>query len=93
MQAVRGSSLGSRPCDSLPSFAIRCPGGTRFRRLGRQSCCDGSKPEQPSGVGLEFVTPHASTDDELLRVREPAYGGRMLAGTLSAGEIRRIGIP
>ena len=46
-----------------------------------------------AGARLEFVEPHAATDDELLRVHERAYVGRVLSGTLSAAEIRRIGFP
>jgi acetoin utilization deacetylase AcuC-like enzyme len=42
---------------------------------------------------LTFIEPHAATDEELLRVHERAYVGRVLAGTLSAEEIRRIGFP
>jgi acetoin utilization deacetylase AcuC-like enzyme len=46
-----------------------------------------------AGAGLEFVEPHAATDDELVRVHERAYVGRVLAGALSAAEVRRIGFP
>ena len=46
-----------------------------------------------AGARLEFVEPHAATDDELLRVHERGYLGRVFAGTLSAAEIRRIGFP
>jgi acetoin utilization deacetylase AcuC-like enzyme len=46
-----------------------------------------------TGARLEFVEPHAATDDELLRVHERGYLGRVFAGTLSAAEIRRIGFP
>lgn len=46
-----------------------------------------------AGAPFEFIEPHAATDDELLRVHDRAYVGRVLAGTLSAAEIRRIGFP
>jgi acetoin utilization deacetylase AcuC-like enzyme len=46
-----------------------------------------------AGAALEFIEPHAATDDELLRVHDRAYVGRVLAGRLSAAEIRRIGFP
>ncbi|MBM4057709.1 MAG: histone deacetylase [Planctomycetes bacterium] len=46
-----------------------------------------------AGAPLAFVEPHAATDDELLRVHDRRYVGRVLAGTLSAAEIRRIGFP
>jgi acetoin utilization deacetylase AcuC-like enzyme len=46
-----------------------------------------------TGVALEFVEPHAATDEELLRVHDRGYVGRVLAGTLSTDEQRRIGFP
>jgi acetoin utilization deacetylase AcuC-like enzyme len=46
-----------------------------------------------AGAPFEFIEPHAATDDELLRVHDRAYVGRVLAGTLSDAEIRRIGFP
>jgi len=46
-----------------------------------------------AGARLEFVEPHAATDDEILRVHDRAYVGRVLAGTLSPAEVRRIGFP
>jgi acetoin utilization deacetylase AcuC-like enzyme len=46
-----------------------------------------------AGAPLEFVEPHAATDDELLRVHNRAYVGRVLSGTLSPAEVRRIGFP
>jgi acetoin utilization deacetylase AcuC-like enzyme len=42
---------------------------------------------------LEFIEPHAATDDELLRVHARSYLGRVMAGTLSREEVRRIGFP
>ena len=46
-----------------------------------------------AGAPLVFVEPHAATDDELLRVHDRAYVGRVLSGTLSPAEVRRIGFP
>lgn len=46
-----------------------------------------------AGAALEFVEPHAATDEELLRVHDRAYVGRVLAGTLSRDEVRRLGFP
>ena len=45
------------------------------------------------GVHFEFIEPHAATDAELLRVHHKDYIGRVMAGTLSKEEIRRIGFP
>ncbi|NJD18303.1 MAG: histone deacetylase [Gemmatimonadetes bacterium] len=41
----------------------------------------------------ELTVPDAATEDELLRVHEPGYVGRVLHGELSREEIRRIGFP
>ncbi len=46
-----------------------------------------------AGVPFEFVEPHAATDDELVRVHDRGYVGRVLAGTLAPHEVRRIGFP
>ncbi|MFM8733729.1 MAG: histone deacetylase [Pirellulales bacterium] len=46
-----------------------------------------------AGAPLEFVEPHAATDEELLRVHDRAYVGRVLSGMLTPAEIRRIGFP
>ena len=40
-----------------------------------------------AGAPLAFVDPHAATDDELLRVHDRAYVGRVLSGTLTAAEV------
>ena len=46
-----------------------------------------------AGADLAFVEPHAATDDEILRVHDRGYVGRVFAGTHSRDEIRRIGFP
>ena len=46
-----------------------------------------------TGATVEFIEPHAATDDELLRVHTRDYLGRVMAGTLSRDEVRRIGFP
>ncbi|MFM7033889.1 MAG: histone deacetylase [Planctomycetia bacterium] len=45
------------------------------------------------GQWLEFIEPHAATADELLRVHCREYVGRVIAGSLSPAEVRRIGFP
>jgi len=39
------------------------------------------------------VEPHAATDEELLRVHDRGYVGRVFSGTLTRDEQRRIGFP
>jgi acetoin utilization deacetylase AcuC-like enzyme len=46
-----------------------------------------------AGAPFEFIEPHAATDDELLRVHDRGYVGRVLAGALAPQEVRRIGFP
>ena len=78
------------PCDRYP---LPLPDGHRFpidkymllrRRLEQHAA---------AGMPLEFIEPHAATDDELLRVHAQGYLGRVMAGTLSREEVRRIGFP
>ena len=78
------------PCDR---FRLPLPDGHSFpidkyallrQRLQRHAL---------AGAPLEFIEPHAATDDELLRVHCRDYVGRVMAGTLSREEVRRIGFP
>jgi acetoin utilization deacetylase AcuC-like enzyme len=78
------------PCDR---FRLPLPDGHSFpidkysllrQRLERHAS---------AGAPLEFIEPHAATDDELLRVHSRDYVGRVMAGTLSRDEVRRIGFP
>lgn len=78
------------PCDR---FRLPLPAGHRFpidkyallrRRLAAHAA---------AGAPLEFIEPHAATDEELLRVHERSYVGRVLSGGLSREEIRRLGFP
>ena len=78
------------PCDR---FRLPLPAGHSFpidkytllrQRLERHAA---------AGAAFEFIEPHAATDDELLRVHCRDYVGRVMAGTLSRDEIRRIGFP
>ena len=78
------------PSDRYP---LPLPAGHRFPadkyRLLRRRL----EGHAAAGAAVVFVEPHAATDDELLRVHDRAYVGRVLAGTLSRDEIRRIGFP
>ena len=78
------------PCDR---FRLPLPDGHSFpidkysllrQRLERHAA---------AGAPLEFIEPHAATDDELLRVHCRDYVGRVMAGMLTRDEIRRIGFP
>jgi len=78
------------PCDRFP---LPLPDGHSFpidkyallrRRLEAHAA---------AGAPFEFIEPHAATPDELLRVHCRDYVGRVMAGTLSREEVRRIGFP
>jgi acetoin utilization deacetylase AcuC-like enzyme len=78
------------PCDR---FRLPLPAGHSFpidkyarlrQRLERHAA---------AGASFRFIEPHAATDDELLRVHCRDYVGRVMAGTLSRDEVRRIGFP
>ena len=73
-------------------FVLPLPEGHRFpmkkysmlrERVERNGIC---------GPG-ELRTPRATTDKEILRAHDPDYLERIVAGTLTAKEVRRIGFP
>jgi len=78
------------PCDR---YQLPLPDGHRFpidkyallrRRLEMHAA---------AGAPFTFIEPHAATDDELIRVHDRAYVGRVLSGRLAPEEVRRIGFP
>jgi acetoin utilization deacetylase AcuC-like enzyme len=91
-RTVGSRLIGMRvfPCDR---FRLPLPEGHSFpidkysllrRRLEAHAA---------AGAALRFIEPHAATPDELLRVHCREYVGRVMAGTLSREEVRRIGFP
>ena len=78
------------PSDRYP---LPLPEGHRFPVAKYAALRRRLEEHAAAGIPLEFVEPHAATDDELVRVHDRAYVGRVLAGTLTAAEIRRIGFP
>ena len=74
-------------------YALPLPEGHRFPAAKYGLLRRRLEAHAASGVPLGFVEPHAATDDELLRVHDRSYVGRVLSGTLSAAEVRRIGFP
>jgi acetoin utilization deacetylase AcuC-like enzyme len=78
------------PSDRYP---LPLPAGHRFPVAKYAALRRRLEVHAAAGSPLEFIEPHAATDDELLRVHDRAYVGRVLSGTLSAAEIRRIGFP
>jgi acetoin utilization deacetylase AcuC-like enzyme len=78
------------PSDRYP---LPLPEGHRFPAAKYRLLRQRLEGHAAAGAPLEFVEPHAVTDDELLRVHDRAYVGRVLAGRLSPDEVRRIGFP
>ncbi len=78
------------PSDRYP---LPLPDGHRFPAAKYRLLRQRLEAHAAAGVPLEFVEPHAATDDELLRVHDRGYVGRVLGGGLSPAEIRRIGFP
>jgi acetoin utilization deacetylase AcuC-like enzyme len=78
------------PTDRWP---LPLPDGHRFPAAKYALLRRRLEAHAAAGAALEFIEPHAATDDELVRVHDRAYVGRVLAGTLSREEVRRIGFP
>lgn len=78
------------PSDRYP---LPLPEGHRFPAAKYRMLRHRLEGHAAAGVPLEFIEPHAATDDELLRVHDRGYVGRVFAGTLSPAEVRRIGFP
>jgi len=78
------------PSDRYP---LPLPDGHRFPVEKYRLLRERLQAHAAAGVAFEFIEPHAATDEELLRVHDRAYVGRVMAGTLSAAEVRRIGFP
>lgn len=78
------------PCDR---FRLPLPVGHRFPIDKYKKLRERLQKYALMGVHFEFIEPHAATDAELLRVHHKDYIGRVMAGTLSKEEIRRIGFP
>jgi len=78
------------PCDRYP---LPLPTGHRFPLAKYALLRQRLEAEAAGGRQLAFIQPHAATADELLRVHCRDYVGRVLAGRLSAAEVRRIGFP
>ncbi|MFN9731755.1 MAG: histone deacetylase [Pseudomonadota bacterium] len=71
-------------------FVLPLPDGHRFP-MAKYSRLYERLRDDPGGI--ELVEPAPATLDDLLRVHEEAYVRRVLDGTLSATELRRIGFP
>ena len=78
------------PSDRYP---LDLPEGHRFPAAKYALLRRRLEAHAAAGARLEFIEPHAATDEELLRVHDRGYVGRVLSGGLSRDEVRRIGFP
>jgi acetoin utilization deacetylase AcuC-like enzyme len=78
---------------SSDRYPLPLPEGHRFPVAKYAALRRRLEGHAAAGAPFEFVEPHAATDEELLRVHDRAYVGRVLSGTLTAEEVRRIGFP
>lgn len=74
------------------TFVLPLPEGHRFPMRKYSRLRERLVAEEPAlAAGLEV--PPAASDEELLLVHDPGYVERVVAGTLDAREVRRIGFP
>ena len=73
-------------------FVLPLPEGHRFPMKKYSMLREGV---ERSGIceNGELHAPHAVTDEEILRAHDPGYLERVVAGTLTDKEMRRIGFP
>jgi acetoin utilization deacetylase AcuC-like enzyme len=74
-------------------YQLPLPEGHRFPVEKYRALRKRLEAEAAAGAALEFIEPHAATDEEILRVHKRSYVGRVMAGTLTPAEVRRIGFP
>jgi len=74
-------------------YQLPLPEGHRFPVEKYRALRKRLEAEAAAGAAFEFIEPHAATDEEILRVHKRDYVGRVMAGTLTPAEVRRIGFP
>ena len=73
-------------------FVLPLPEGHRFPMVKYSMLRERVAQDGICGPG-ELLTPRAVTDEEILRAHAPDYLGRVVSGTLTDKEMRRIGFP
>ena len=73
-------------------FVLPLPEGHRFP-MNKYSMLRQRVAESDICGPDELRTPHAVTDEEILRAHDPGYLKKVVAGTLTDKEMRRIGFP
>jgi acetoin utilization deacetylase AcuC-like enzyme len=73
-------------------FVLPLPEGHRFPMAKYSMLCERVAADGICGPG-DLRTPQAVTDEEILRTHTPGYLERVVSGSLTDKEIRRIGFP
>ena len=73
-------------------FVLPLPEGHRFPMV-KYSMLRERVSKIDNGLEAELLVPRAVSDEEILRAHTPAYLGRVVDGSISAKEMRRIGFP
>lgn len=73
-------------------FVLPLPEGHRFPMV-KYSMLRERVSEMKNGFTNELLVPRAVTDEQILRAHTPAYLDRVVDGTISPKEMRRIGFP
>lgn len=73
-------------------FVLPLPAGHRFP-MSKYALLRQRIQENHLAVAVELLVPAAATDLQLLRVHTPEYLAKVVNGTLTEKEIRRIGFP
>src|SRR5215216_3914090 len=73
-------------------FVLPLPEGHRFPMVKYEMLRERAARDGICGPG-ELQTPRAVTDEEILRAHVPGYLKRVVTGTLTKKEVRRIGFP
>jgi acetoin utilization deacetylase AcuC-like enzyme len=73
-------------------FVLPLPEGHRFP-MAKYARLHERLQAHAAGLGLHLAVPGPASLDDLLRVHDAGYVGRMLEGTMADAELRRIGFP
>ena len=73
-------------------FVLPLPGDHRFP-MEKYALLRNRVESAFAGTGSRLLVPDAALDHELETVHDPDYVRKVRTGTLSAGEVRRIGFP
>jgi acetoin utilization deacetylase AcuC-like enzyme len=91
LQADRACYLAAMKILHCDQFAYPLPEGHRFPAIKYTLLRE--RVEAELVPPCELLVPDAASDEALLRVHHPEYLGKVICGTLTGREMRRIGLP